>query len=125
MKRGFLLLVILLLVLIFPELGKADTRVKVFIGFGIAPVIVSPVPYPAPIIHCAPGYYIYEYRQRWVPGRCERVWVPSEYRGKGRHFPDRHRTRVRVIDGHYETCCTRGYYVTEEVPVWVPGDCDD
>lgn len=125
MKKWLLLSVIFLSLFIFSEEARADGRVKVFIGFGIAPVIVSPVPYPAPIIHCAPGYYIYENRQSWVPGRCERVWVPSEYRGKGRHFPDRHRTRVRVIGGHYETCCTRGYYVTETVPVWVPRDCND
>jgi hypothetical protein len=66
-----------------------------------------------------PGHYETVHRKVFVPGRCEQVYRPAEYRWTHDHCGRRVRVLVRAAGyvtverpGHYETVCEQ---------VWVPG----
>jgi hypothetical protein len=66
-----------------------------------------------------PGHYETVHRQVWVPGTCEQVWQPAEYRWQTDHCG--HRVRVCVRQAGYVTVERPGYYKTVCDQVWVPG----
>jgi hypothetical protein len=66
-----------------------------------------------------PGHYETVHRQVYVPGRCEQVWQPAEYRWTRDHCG--RRVRVLVRKAGYVTVERPGYYKTVCEQVWVPG----
>ncbi|MCK6462126.1 MAG: hypothetical protein L6Q95_19760 [Planctomycetes bacterium] len=66
-----------------------------------------------------PGHYETVHRQVYVPGWCEQVWQPAEYRWTRDHCG--RRVRVLVRPAGYVTVERPGYYKTVCEQVWVPG----
>jgi hypothetical protein len=66
-----------------------------------------------------PGHYETVHRQVYVPGTCEQVWQPAEYRWTRDHCGRRVRVLVRAAG--YVTVERPGYYTTVCEQVWIPG----
>ena len=66
-----------------------------------------------------PGHYETVYRQVWIEGCAERVWIPPMYEwrthGCGRPY------RACIRPGRFEIASGRGRYETRPVQVWVEG----
>jgi hypothetical protein len=94
-------------------------NVAVSLGFSSgSPAIGTCEPRPAPVCW-VPGHYETVYRQVWVEGCLERVWVAPvyEWRSYGWGRP----VRACVRGGRYEIVRGAGHYETRPFQVWVEG----
>lgn len=66
-----------------------------------------------------PGHYETVRQQVWVPGSCERVWVPPVF--ELRHDGCGRALRVMVRAGCWETVQHPGHYQERCASVWRPG----
>jgi hypothetical protein len=69
--------------------------------------------------HWVPGHFECVDQRAWVPGHCERVWVPAQYElaydACGRPF------RRLLCTGYWKTIEHPGHWKLQQVRQWIEG----